>query len=324
AWGNSPDWDFGAGDFTIDWWEYRSTAGDNRSAIIRDHTKSYQAFLCGYEASGTLLFYASSDNATWDIASAQSMGPVNLTTWKHMAVTRSGNTFRTFQGGVQQATWTSTKALAVGNGSLCIGTSLWVPAYFNGYMEEVRISKGIARWTANFTPPSKAYGPDSLPPPATKLSVSAPGSATSGTAFNVTVTALDANNNRVPTYTGTVHLTSTNGTAVLPANSQLTNGQGVFSVTLKTGTWTVTATDTVNASITGTSANISVAAPAAKAVALTSSQTWTVPADWNSANNYIYCIGGGGGGGAYNYPAGGGGGGFARKTNVALTPNSGV
>ena len=112
------------------------------------------------------------------------------------------------QGWCAEATWTSSLALAVKYRSTCSTSASGTLQLFCRLHGGVRISKGIARWTANFTPPSKAYGPDSLPPPATKLSVSAPGSATSGTAFNVTVTALDANNNRVPTYTGTVHLTS--------------------------------------------------------------------------------------------------------------------
>ena len=96
-----------------------------------------------------------------------------------------------------------------------------------------------------------------------------------------------------------------------------------FSVTLFTGTWTVTATDTVKPAITGTSANISVPQPAAKSTALGSSQTWTVPADWNSANNYVYCIGGGGGGGSGGNDGGGGGGGYARKNNIALNAKHG-
>ena len=56
------------------------------------------------------------------------------------------------------------------------------------------------------------------------------------------------------------HFTSTDGAAVLPANSTLTNGTGTFSATLKTvGTQTITATDTVTASITGASGTIVVA-----------------------------------------------------------------
>src|SRR6202011_5914177 len=81
---------------------------------------------------------------------------------------------------------------------------------------------------------------------ATHFSVSAPAAATTGTSFNVTVTALDAGGATATGYTGTVHFTSTNGAAVLPANSTLTNGVGTFSITLNTtGSQTVTATDTV-------------------------------------------------------------------------------
>ena len=95
---------------------------------------------------------------------------------------------------------------------------------------------------------------------ATHFSVTAPGTATAGTAFNITVTALTAANATATGYTGTVHFTSTDGAAVLPANSTLTNGAGTFSVTLKTaGAQTIAATDTVTASITGVSGTITVA-----------------------------------------------------------------
>jgi hypothetical protein len=96
---------------------------------------------------------------------------------------------------------------------------------------------------------------------ATHLSVAAPGTATPGTAFSIEVTALDSVNDTAPSYSGTVHFTSTDGTAVLPADSTLTNGVGVFSVTLHSaGSQTITATDTVNPSITGTSSSILVGA----------------------------------------------------------------
>jgi probable HAF family extracellular repeat protein len=102
-------------------------------------------------------------------------------------------------------------------------------------------------------------------PATTHFSVSTVSSASSGTPFNFTVTALDPSNNTVTTYAGTVHFTSTDGHAVLPANATLTNGTGTFSATLKTvGSQTITATDTVTVSITGSSNAVSVS-PAAKA-----------------------------------------------------------
>src|SRR4029077_1669194 len=94
---------------------------------------------------------------------------------------------------------------------------------------------------------------------ATHFSVSAPAAATAGTAINITVTALDASNHTVTGYAGTVHFTSTDGAATLPANATLTSGVGNFQATLNTaGPQTITATDTVTASITGTSNTITV------------------------------------------------------------------
>jgi hypothetical protein len=97
------------------------------------------------------------------------------------------------------------------------------------------------------------------PGPTTRFSISSPTTATLGAAFNFTVTAADLEGNTTPAYTGTVHFTSTDGLAVLPANSTLTNGVGTFPATLKTtGSQTITATDTVTGSITGTSVTIAV------------------------------------------------------------------
>jgi hypothetical protein len=96
---------------------------------------------------------------------------------------------------------------------------------------------------------------------ATHFSVtSANATPTAGTPFNLTVTALDASGQMVTSYSGTVHFTSSNGQPVQPASETLTGGTGTFSVTLNTaGPQTITATDT--ASLTGTSASITVTAP---------------------------------------------------------------
>jgi hypothetical protein len=99
---------------------------------------------------------------------------------------------------------------------------------------------------------------------ATQFSVvPATSTISTGVAFNFTVTALDALNNPVTSYSGTVHFSSTDGSAILPGNSTLTNGTGTFSATLKTsGNQTIMAADTVTASLTGTSFAISASGPA--------------------------------------------------------------
>jgi hypothetical protein len=94
---------------------------------------------------------------------------------------------------------------------------------------------------------------------ASQFTVSAPATATAGMPFNVVVTARDASNNVATGYTGMVHLASTDPQFVPPANMTLINGVGTFSATLDTaGNQTVTAMDSVNMSITGTSAVIAV------------------------------------------------------------------
>jgi hypothetical protein len=93
----------------------------------------------------------------------------------------------------------------------------------------------------------------------THLLVSAPSTATAGKAISFKVTALDASNLIDPNYTGTVHFTSTDVNAELPPDGKLTKGKGTLSATLNTsGIQTITATDTVTSSITGTSNKISV------------------------------------------------------------------
>jgi IPTL-CTERM motif/FG-GAP repeat len=96
---------------------------------------------------------------------------------------------------------------------------------------------------------------------ATHLIVTVPAIVVSGVLFPITVTALDANNHTATAYTGTVHFTSTDPAATLPANTTLTNGVATLSATLATGaSQTITATDTVNATIMGTSEGIAVSA----------------------------------------------------------------
>jgi hypothetical protein len=94
------------------------------------------------------------------------------------------------------------------------------------------------------------------PAAATQFAVRAPAGSTAGSAFSVTLTALDPFNNSATGYTGAVHFTSSDGQVVLPANYAFTAADaGVHAFTgviLKTaGSQTVTATDTLTSSITG-------------------------------------------------------------------------
>src|SRR5439155_1526498 len=139
-----------------------------------------------------------------------------------------------------------------------------------------------------------------LRPPFTKLQLlmpgetAAPGTAsgktgtpnaqTAGTAFTVTVNAVDANWNVVTTVTDMVGITSSGTNASLPANAAFSSGTKQFSVTLNTvQTATVTATDITDGSKTAsTSPSITVTAGAfAKLQLLVPGETST-PGAWSS------------------------------------------
>ncbi len=129
---------------------------------------------------------------------------------------------------------------------------------------------GAYTMTASATGLTSANANFSITPgPIAQLTVAGfPNPATVNLAGSFTVTAQDAGNNVITGYTGTVHFTSSDGAAVLPADYTFVageNGVHAFNATLKTvGTRSITATDTVTSSVTGSQTGIvvQVGAPA--------------------------------------------------------------
>ena len=84
------------------------------------------------------------------------------------------------------------------------------------------------------------------------LRIIAPGTATTGTPVNFSIIALDATATPVTNYNGTIHFTSSDAAAVLPANSPMVNGAGSFTATFNTaGFLTFQANDVANTAISG-------------------------------------------------------------------------
>lgn len=78
---------------------------------------------------------------------------VGLNTWRHLAWSRQGNTVRVFMDGVLRGTVTNGGAIAAGN--VLVGVSAHAGGeYLNGYLDEIRLTLGVARYTDDFTPPS--------------------------------------------------------------------------------------------------------------------------------------------------------------------------
>lgn len=154
------DWDFEAVDFTVDWWERRDSSSGTRTSIARDTSSAFSPFIFGYSDTANLLLYITSNGSSWDIANAINMGAIDLNVWHHFAIVRKGEVFYVFRDGVLQSTFFSDKTILASSNPLSIGVSQST-GYFSGWLDEIRISKGVARWTSPFTPPTIAYAASS-------------------------------------------------------------------------------------------------------------------------------------------------------------------
>lgn len=88
---------------------------------------------------------------------------VSTGSWHHVAMSKSGSSLKIFLGGVQDASGTlSGNPAAAAVGSVYVGYEQGQAAtyYYNGHMDELRVTKGVARYTSGFTPPSAEFPND--------------------------------------------------------------------------------------------------------------------------------------------------------------------
>ncbi len=147
------------GDFTVEcWFKTNDIAQASAQTLIwlNGNTSAYSAVRLGLDTSG-LAFYVSTDGTTWAINSGV-IGTVASNTWYHAAVTRSTNTFKVFLNGTQVGpSYTQSGSLYAGTlnyiGSLNYTAVSGTPfRQMNGYISNMRVVKGVAVYTANFTP----------------------------------------------------------------------------------------------------------------------------------------------------------------------------
>jgi len=154
------DFDFAAGDFCIEAWIRWTTTGSDQAVMSYGWTTGQYVpwMLYRAQATGKILFYSSSNGTSWDVSNgAIFTDTLTADTWYHIAVTRSGNTFRIFQDGIQKGTFNSTATLPAGSQTVIIGSGRTNVNPYKGYIDEVRITKAQARYTANFTPPNSFF-----------------------------------------------------------------------------------------------------------------------------------------------------------------------
>jgi hypothetical protein len=147
-----PDFAFGEDDFTIDFWVRFNSVALQQGLIDFRFTNDASPRPVIYLIGGKISYYV---NGAGRITSATSMATA---TWYHVAVARSGSTTTLYINGVSEGSWVDTTIYTNGAFAPAIGNLADSSDGFDGWMDEFRISKGIARWTSNFAPPTAAYG----------------------------------------------------------------------------------------------------------------------------------------------------------------------
>ena len=141
-------------DFTMEAWVYQINQTGNHTVFAQyngagtAHSTANGHRWIFWIDDGRVQLYQYPDMNTQLIDS----GTLNLNTWNHVAVTREGSVFRLFVNGTQVDTFTSsTVEIGFLNDPLTVG-SYNSTGYFNGYLSDVRITKGLARYTARLHP----------------------------------------------------------------------------------------------------------------------------------------------------------------------------
>jgi len=97
------------------------------------------------------------NNTGGPIFAVGDVSTLSSNTWYHFALTREGNVFRLFLNGALESTVTSSISIA-SNKTLYIGEwEGFTGRNINGYIDDLRITKGVARYTSNFTPPTAPF-----------------------------------------------------------------------------------------------------------------------------------------------------------------------
>ena len=150
----SEDFNFGSGDFTIEFWVKFNSWSNDKSILTKGWGNVSTGSFLVYTSLNRILFYASDNGSGWTIASAQLVANVTTNKWYHIAITRSGSTFRTFANGIQTASWTNGAALYNSTGQgIAVGNSDDGVYPVDCNIDGLRITKGICRYTSNFSLP---------------------------------------------------------------------------------------------------------------------------------------------------------------------------
>jgi hypothetical protein len=145
----------GTGDFTIEAWIYPTTTAGSQQGVLGLST--------GNSTGDLVFFWNAISNASkvqlqvYNGSQANSVATLSLNVWTYVAFSRTSGTVKIFLNGTLDNT--------VSFGDNCNKTACVVgrsysglnQEYFNGYIQDLRITKGVGRYTTSFTAPTAAF-----------------------------------------------------------------------------------------------------------------------------------------------------------------------
>jgi hypothetical protein len=156
---NNTNFEFGTGDFTIECWMRTDSTNPPRAVISKGDTGFVDdtVWTLEFDVSGGLTFYGPTGiGEVSPIVSTTTS--FSTATWYHVAVTRESSTYRIFVDGTLESSASYSDEMLEG-GPLIIGAGWFDPTTrgFSGYIDELRLIKGTAAYTSNFTPRTSAF-----------------------------------------------------------------------------------------------------------------------------------------------------------------------
>jgi hypothetical protein len=146
------------GDFTIECWVYQISTAGTQGIIVKRRLDTSETGTWGIVAGAGIFSFVKLQVTVV----GTNFGTSVANTWQHIAVCRQGSTIRMFLNGTQGASvtdstdYTNTRNLIIGAWDRSGAGDVPTQGWFNGYIDDLRITKGVARYTANFTPPTAA------------------------------------------------------------------------------------------------------------------------------------------------------------------------